>query len=187
MLFLHVIKIKNIKYKHSFITSVVKYVFVLLITICVSSFNKTKHPFYLGLTEINFKESGDLQVSIRLFSNDLENALEKNYGYKIDLLNPKNKHQTDSLLNFYISKKFAVNYNQKNIILNYLGYEKEDESIWVYYELLKVKKPKSIVVSNTLLYELFPSQSHIIRVKQTSFTDSKKITNPTHKAEFIFN
>lgn len=181
------LKLKNIKHKHSYITPVVKYLFVLLITICVSSFNKTKHPFYLGLTEINYKESGDLQVSIRLFSNDLENALEQNYGNKVDLLNPKNKQQTDSLLNLYIIKKFTVNYNQKNILLNYLGYEKEEESIWIYYELLKVKKPKSMVVSNTLLYELFPSQSHIIRVKQTSFTESKKITNPTHKAEFIFN
>jgi hypothetical protein len=182
-----VLKIKNIKYKYSFITPVVKYVFVLLITICVSSFNKTKHPFYLGLTEINVKESGDLQVSIRLFSNDLENALERNYGNKIDLLNPKNKHQTDSLLNHYITKKFTINYNQKNIILNYLGYEKEEESIWIYYELIKIKKPKSIVVSNTLLYELFPSQSHIVRLKQASFSESKKITNPIHKAEFIFN
>ncbi len=165
----------------------IKYSFYGLVLILCLSFSTVKHPYYIGLTELNYKTvNKELQISVRLFSHDLEEAMGKYTQQKIDLLNPKDKAKADSLLLHYINENLGIIYNQKKIHATYLGYEKEEESIWAYFELKNLSAPKQVRVTNTLLYNAFPNQTHIIRVKRDEDSESKKITNPEKIAEFIF-
>lgn len=183
-----VLKLKNIAAIRPNITPAAKYLLIGFAVILASSFHSRKHPYYIGLTEISDKGKAEIQVSVRLFTNDLEEALRKSSGKSIDMINPKNKAEADSMLFRYISKHLSVTINAKLQALHYVGYEQEEESIWTY---LEIKKPKPLViktmkVGNTILYDYFPAQTHIIRVNRLEDGESKKITNPENKAEFRF-
>lgn len=183
-----VLKIRNIATKRTNITPAAKYLLIGLAVFLASSFHSGKHPYYISLTEISTKGKAEIQVSVRIFTNDLEDALRKSSGKAIDIINPKNKAETDSILFHYISRHLSVTLNAKLQMLHYIGYEKEEESIWTYLEIQHAKPVafKTLRVDNTILYDYFPAQTHIIRVNRFETTDSKKITNPESKAEFSF-
>jgi hypothetical protein len=185
---LRVLKIRNIASIRLNITPAAKYLLIGFALVLASSFHSGKHPYYIGLTEISTKGKPEIQVSVRIFTNDLEDALRKSSGKAIDIINPKNKAETDSILFHYISKHLSVTLNAKLQALHYVGYEKEEESIWTYLEIRNVKPVviKTMKIENTILYDYFPAQTHIIRVNRFDNTESKKITNPESKAEFSF-
>lgn len=183
-----VLNLKNIASFRTIITPAVKYMLMGLVLVLTASFHPAKHPFYMGLTEISFNEKPEIQVSVRLFTNDLEDALRKSSGKSIDILNPKDKAEADSILFHYLNKRLTISINAKPMKLSFIGYEKEEESIWTYMEIKSAKPliPKMLKIHNNILYDYFPGQTHIIRVNRNGIGSSKKINNPESQAEFIF-
>lgn len=127
-----------------------------------------------------------MQISARLFTNDLEDALRKTNSKTIDLLNPKFKSEVDSALYKYIKERFHISLDSKAQTLNYIGYEKEEESIWVYLEIKKASLPKKITINTKLLYDYLPQQINIIHTEVNGIKKSSKVTNPESKVEFSF-
>lgn len=187
MLFLCVLNLKFFGHKIAKNTQVVKYVLFAIVLILTSSFHKPKHPFYVSVVDLNYKQKErNLQVSVKLFSNDLEDALQRTSKKNIDLLNPKNQTETDSVLLNYISKRLAILVNSKKQLLNYIGYEKEEEAIWTYFEIKNCILPKNITIDTKLLYDYLPQQINIVHVNVNGHKKSSKVTNPEHHIEFIF-
>ena len=151
------------------------------------SFN-LKHPYYLGVSELKYIDKQQtINVSIRLFTNDLEVALKKTTAQKIDLINPTDKAQIDSLLFNYIKKRFNVIVNTSPSKLRYVGYEKEEESIWTYLEIAQATEPKKITVENALLFDFLPQQINIVHVDVNTVKKSTKLINPNKIAYFNLN
>src|SRR5439155_6176302 len=77
--------------------------FVLLFTL--SSF----HPYYVSVTEIKYKEEEKtLEVSCRMFTDNLENTLRKLHKKQIDILHPKDKKEVGKLLSEYVTKHLQI-------------------------------------------------------------------------------
>ncbi len=127
-----------------------------------------------------------LGVSVKLFVNDLEDALKKTSTRNIDLLNPKNKQEMETELFAYIKKRLSIAVNNKAVALDFIGYEKEEESIWTYIEIKKVNQPKTIMVDTKLLYDFLPQQSNIVHAEINGVKKSSKVTNPDSKVELSF-
>ncbi len=141
----------------------------------------------MGVTELKYNASAKaLNVSLKLFTNDLETTLKKNTGHSVDLLNPINLTATDSLLTQYITPRLKIITDNKIRSLNYIGYEKEEGLVWVYFEVKKIAAPKTITVSTKLLYEYFPHQFHVIHVDINGKKKSAKVSNPEEKLMFDF-
>jgi hypothetical protein len=182
-----VLKIKNIATYPKIITPAVKGLFLCVIIIAFSSFNVLKHPFYICVTDIKHDaKQHSLNISIKLFTNDIENALKKTTAKHIDLLNPKNKPEMEVELFNYIKKRFTLNSNQKPITLNFIGYEKEDDVIWVYLEVKKIHQPKTLKINTTLLYDYLPQQTNIVHAEINGIKKSSKVTNPDSIIDFNF-
>lgn len=187
MLFLCVLNLKFFGHKITKNTQVVKSVLFAIVLTLTSSFHKPKHPFYVSVVDLNYKQKErNLQVSVKLFSNDLEDALQRTSKKNIDLLNPKNQAETDSVLLNYISKRLAIQVNSKKQLLNYIGYEKEEEAIWTYFEIKNCILPKNIRIDTKLLYDYLPQQINIVHFNVNGHKKSSKVTNPEHHIEFIF-
>ena len=77
-----------------------------------------------------------LNISIKLFINDIEEALKKTSTKSIDLLNPKNKLDMELELTNYIKQRFSIDVNLKPTKLNFIGYEREEDAIWIYFEVM---------------------------------------------------
>lgn len=182
-----VLNLKNIGSYFSKNTSAVKWLCGVGLIILSGSFNTLKHPFYMGVTDLKYDAaSKNMNVSVKLFTNDLEEALRKNSKKDIDILHPKNKAEVDSILFTYIKKRLSITLNFKPQALHYIGYEREDESVWTYLELKKVPIPKTLDIDTKLLYDDFPQQINIVHAEVNGIKKSSKVTNPDSKVEFSF-
>ena len=143
------------------------------------------HSFYVSISEINYNEkTHKLEISTKLFADDLEKALSQNYNQKTDLFNELTK--ASPWIAQYLKENFSIRVNNKNVELNFVGADKEDDAIWIYLESEKLRKLKALEVTNTNLQELYPSQKNLIKITVKGETESLKLTNekPKGKVEF---
>lgn len=145
------------------------------------------HPIFVSVTEIehNAKESR-LEISCRIFSNDIEAALRSQTKLKLDVLHPSDKHQMDQLLSGYIAAHLKLWVNDKPLSIQYLGYEKDEEAIRVYLMVENVKNVKTLKVDDTILYEYQSEQISLIHVTVEGERKSTKLNNPESRAEFNY-
>jgi hypothetical protein len=124
---------------------------------------KAFHAFHTSLTEIQYNgKDKSLEITIRLFTDDLENALTKlNNGQKI-MVGGKNDN-SDALLNKYIQQHFAIITPQKQKkTINYLGKELEGDATWVYVEIPETQIVKDHILYNDLMQEMFDDQTNLV-------------------------
>ena len=86
----------------------------------------------------------------------------------------------------YIKKRLSLTVNAKAVNLNFIGYEKEEDAIWTYFEVKKVIQPKIIKVDTKLLFDFLPQQTNIVHAEINGVKKSSKVNNPDSKVEFNF-
>lgn len=145
------------------------------------------HPFYVSVTEINHN-AGDktLEIASKIFTEDLEVAINKNYKTKIDLYTEKGKPQADKLIADYLSKNLVVILDGKPVHLEMLGFEREGEATWSYLEVKNVSLPKKIEIRNAILYDHFQDQINLVHVTVKGNRRSGKVVYPEMVMSFIF-
>jgi hypothetical protein len=123
------------------------------------------HPFFITLTEVRFNPSSKkMEVAQKIFWDDLEVALAKEYGVSVDFLNPKNKAVLEGQVKGYLLKHTQIWVNGKLVPLNYLGYEVEEDAAWFYLESTATAVPITVEVQSTLLLRDFDGQQNIVHV-----------------------
>lgn len=135
------------------------------------------HPIHITVTDINFdRERGALEIITKVFLDDLEKEIRsiKKEDY-LDITKPGKARTTDDLLKPYIKERFKVMVNGKEVECNYLGHEIETEAVYLYLEVEKVKKLKSLSVENTVLLNFFDDQVNMVHVKVDGKLRSMKI------------
>lgn len=121
------------------------------------------HPFYISLTEIKYNaEEAGLEISQKVFWDDLEVELAEYSGGKINFLKPQDKGNLDKILQQYFIQKNEISVNGKKIKLEYLGYEIEEDAAWVYMEARQIPRPQKVEIRNSILHKHFESQQNII-------------------------
>ncbi len=145
------------------------------------------HPYYVSVTDIKYKTANkSLQISCKLFTDNIESTLKKVYKKPVDLLHPKDKAVAEKTLAHYIINHLKITVNAKLQTLNFIGYEKEEDAVWVYFEVKDIALPKTIALENTLLYEYLPAQINMVHTEVNGNKQSSKVTNPEKKLEFSF-
>ena len=135
------------------------------------------HDIHISICELEIdSESKALEISQRIFLDDLERALILSTGQNdLNILDPKNPKELDSLIGQYLATNFSIVVNDKNQILNYLGSQTKGDVMVVYIEVEKVKKVNSIEIKNTVLMELYPDQITLVHVKKDGKNKSLKL------------
>ncbi|MFY0253899.1 DUF6702 family protein [Chitinophaga sp. 30R24] len=145
------------------------------------------HPFYVSVTEISHNATQkELQVSCRIFTDDLESTLKTAYKTNIDLTHPANRRQVEDFLADYLSKHLTITLDGKNTPLHFIGYKIEEDAVWSFLEAEKVAAPRKVQVKNDLLYERHPTQTNMIHVMVNGVRKSTKLDNPETTALIVF-
>lgn len=134
---------------------------VLLLVLFATLTSAACHKFYVSVNQIDFvAKKKALEITSRLFIDDLDLALEKKYGEKLYLGTPKETSEAIDFLKKYFREKFTIKVNgqQKEII--FLGKEMEDNVFVCYLTIKNVDKVTSLEIKDTVLMELF-EQQHI--------------------------
>lgn len=123
----------------------------------------TMHKFYVSIYQINYApEKKMLQITSRIFIDDINDALEHKYGKKT-ALGDKNETAADvTLMQQYLTENFLIKVNGQAKPIHLLSHEFENNVIICYLTVQDVAKVKLIEIKNTALFELFPDQQHII-------------------------
>lgn len=146
------------------------------------------HPFYLGVLDLKYDQnSGHFQGSVKVFTNDLEDALRKLGHENADLIHPKDREECLGWLKAYILKRLQIRADEKNLRYQLLGFEQEEESTWIYIESQSCPRPKQIEVNNSILYDFLPGQINIINLEHKGKILSHKLSQPESLAHFILN
>lgn len=145
------------------------------------------HPFYVSVTEIEQNpETMVLQVSSRIFFDDLERALNRAYKIKTNILKPTDRKQTDAMIAAYVVTHLKIKVNGEPVVLKYLGYEIEEEAAWCYFETVKTAPVKKLEIRNDILFEQHESQINMMHVTIGGKRKSTKLDNPAATASFSF-
>src|SRR4051812_28665036 len=68
-----------------------------------------RHPFYISVTEINHNAKDKvLEISCKMFADDFEQILEKDYKTQLDISSDKDKANFNRLTPDYINKHFSL-------------------------------------------------------------------------------
>ncbi|SFU10452.1 hypothetical protein SAMN04489724_4005 [Algoriphagus locisalis] len=123
------------------------------------------HPFHLSLTEIKWNEETEhLEISQKIFWDDLEIALSAYHDESIDFLNPAIKEKLNKQIETYLADQTTIWIEDKAVKLKFLGYEVEDDAAWFYFESELVKEPSLVKVKNSVLINDFPDQKNVVQV-----------------------
>jgi hypothetical protein len=146
-----------------------------------------RHPLYVSVTEINHNAADkNLEISCKIFTDDFEKTLTNIYHTKVDLTAPANKSEADKLVMEYIKSHLLLKLDNKAVTLSFVGFEKENDAVWSYFEVQNTLAPKKIDVVNTILYETYEKQMNLMHVTVGGNRKSYRLNNPDKQASFQF-
>lgn len=145
------------------------------------------HPFFVSVVDIqhNNKDAA-LEISVRVFSDDLEKTLQNFSKSKIDILKPANKAFVDKQLQAYVAGRLKITVDGKPVQFTLLGFEQQMESTWCYFEVTGVPAANKVDVDCSLLYDYEKNQVNIVHVKSKGLQKTYKLDYPQQRASFSF-
>ena len=128
-----------------------------------------------------------IEVQKKIFFDDFEIALKKKNNLdKFDILNSKTE-LVDNYIEAYLKENVSFEVNDKVYDINYLGHEYINGTINCYYEVLKIKKIKNIIITDRSLFTSFDEQENLIYFEMMDKLSTIRLKNPNQKDEIIFN
>lgn len=172
----------------------------MLLTLCLgSSVCAGAHPFHVSDAEVEYDPPTDrVQVSLKLQALDLERALTKSVGAKVNIERVEaEKHIAD-----YLSKRFYITNaptepaerpergngteqaNERRSKLHLVGQELKGAWLWLYFELELPQPRTELRLVNTILFDENDRQINSIFVRFKSERASLKTTVEQPTAKF---
>lgn len=145
------------------------------------------HPFYVSVTEVTQNSTAQsLEVSCKFFADDFEETLQNAYKTQLDITAEKERPIFDKLIPDYVGRRLLLAADGKPVKLSYVGYERDKESVYCYFEVLNLPSVKNLDVMNTLLHDFKPEQINIMHITIGGKRQSTKLDYPASKAGFKF-
>ena len=145
------------------------------------------HPFHVSVVEINHNATDKtLEISCKIFTDDFEKVLAKNYNTRVDLINPADRKAMDSIVKKYVFSHLSVSVDGKPANLTYVGFERDAEAVFSYVQVENVPSVKKIDITNKLMHDMFDDQINIMHVTVNGNRKSTKLDYPSTAASISF-
>jgi hypothetical protein len=158
-----------------------------MISFLLSSFFALIHPFFVSVIDMkhNIKDK-TIEISTKVFVDDLEAILKKNNNKTFDLSNTTLKSETNAFVAKYLQSKLQLTINGKPQTIKYIGYEIQKESVWIYAEVEDVTTLKKLSINCSLLYDYQEKQMNIFNIKANGGEKNYKLDFPKSTVEFAW-
>ncbi|OCB68522.1 hypothetical protein B0A79_05930 [Flavobacterium piscis] len=158
----------------------VTYFFIVILFLSLTAFSF--HKFYMGVFQVNYAaEKKMIQITSRIFIDDLNNGMEKKYHQKTFVGTDKETQADIDLLKKYLSENFAIKINGQSKPITFLSKEVESNDVLVCYSRIKdINTFKTIEILNTILLDWNAEQQNITHIsafgtkKSVLFTESSR-------------
>ena len=122
------------------------------------------HAFHTSITRMDYNaKEKSFELSIRVFTDDLEKALSaENGGKKISVVN---NDKNDGIVESYIRKCFSIlNPQKQKRAFSYIGKEQEADATWIYIEFPCKDGVGGLSIQNTILHDFFNDQINLVNI-----------------------
>tara|TARA_B100000780_G_scaffold67166_1_gene44368 strand:+ start:688 stop:1206 length:519 start_codon:yes stop_codon:yes gene_type:complete len=160
--------------------------FIIFLTILIQEENiKIEfHDYFVSTSDVEYiSEKNIIQITIRMFTDDIEDVIAKNNNFKLDP--DSDPIEINKKLNQYIIEKFKVIVNKDLMIIDFIGKEYKTDVLQMYYEIKLAEKIKSISFENYFLIDDFINQQNIIHFKKDKFRKSFLLNANNPKGDII--
>ena len=153
-----------------------KQLLLLFAVLFLSSFSA--HKFYVSVTQIDYVSNKKrIEITHRIFIDDLEKALLKKYNKKVNLTSTKELPEAEELIKSYLKEKIKVSINKKPQNIEFLARELEGDVLILYTKIAISKKINTFEIYNSLLTEVYADQQNIVHTNINSNKKSILLTN----------
>lgn len=160
----------------------------LILVIFMSAVAFSAHPYYISMTEFVYNEkSRELEVSVRIFADDLEKGISQQCGCKIDFAQRRDSIRNHQLLTKYLNFVLQVQVNSKPKLLAVLGFEKEEESIWTYIVTPQSESIRTLDLRNAILFHIQQKQTNLVRLKTGKYDQTRQLNYPNERVLFTID
>lgn len=144
-----------------------------LILILASLLSGALHDFHVSITQGEYNsKTGTLQVYMKIFTDDLENAIEDITPQRLQLGSADEYVKTDSLIENYVLRHFWMKNDGEKLDFQFIGKETEQDIVFVYLEVPLRSGVKQLTVSNTLFFDRFDDQANIVNIELNGHLES---------------
>ena len=145
------------------------------------------HPFHVSLSDVEYDENQkSLQISCRIFQDDLELALNKIHNVD-NYFDERSNELINSDLEDFLSENFVFKVNGTARPFDFLGYEFEEGVVWCYMEIGKVRNLKKLDVRYTVLFDTFDDQFNLLNLKRAGKIHSLRFSNSNPEGTLEFD
>ena len=159
----------------------------IIILILLIDFGVFSHPFHATITSFDCKEDNkNIQVTIKIFTNDLEFALRQESKDDLIIDSENNLHIIDSLIFMYIKQNLVVNIDGNRKQFSWVGKEIENDITWCYLEIINVDDLSKVSIENKLFFASFDDQLNICHFYCSNKTETLMLHKETPYGEIMY-
>ena len=127
-----------------------------------SFFHSQLHDIHVCTTEMEWNEKG-VEISVRIFSDDLLNALVKRFGLKEI---PETQEKTHALIEAYITEEMIISQKNQQVALHLVDVESWQDAFLCVFNIAPADIDPLLIfkVQNEILFELFDDQTNIMQI-----------------------
>lgn len=137
--------------------------FILIFYCAFTADGVAAHKFHASFATLNYNEqTKSVEVTMRIFPDDLEAALSKQLGRSVKL--DKSRESSQMIMN-YLRKTFELKKGGRLQAFRWIGMELGVDSAWLYFES---KMPLGVVgaqIRSQFLCELYDDQTNVVSIK----------------------
>lgn len=137
---------------------------VLIFSVFHFPFSVLPHRFHTSLTRIDYNaEDKNIEITIQLFTHDLEKVLERFSKKRIDF---EKSAEIDPIIEKYLSENFVLqNRKGEKLKLKWVGKELNVDAAMIYLEISSDENPAGFSLQNTIFFESFAEQTNLVIIK----------------------
>ncbi len=132
------------------------------------------HEFHLSKSTINYNtKEQSLQITLNMFIDDLESALDDKSGTPLYICTKKELDSTEDIIYQYISTHLKIQIDGNKSELLFIGKEQSEDliGVWCYLEIPDVVNLDKLVIDNTIMIEIYNDQKNMTTIQK----DKKRI------------
>ncbi|TWI02202.1 hypothetical protein IQ05_00437 [Flavobacterium tiangeerense] len=155
---------------------------VLFVVLILSMSSFAAHKFYVALFQVNYvSEKKMIQITARIFVDDLNNALEKKHNRKVNIGSEMETADDVLLLKKYLNEKFIVKVDGQTKVINFVSKEMEGDVLICYLSIKEIKKMKALDIYNAVLTQNNAEQQNIMHFNVLGVKNTLLFTTSTSK------
>ncbi|UTW57053.1 hypothetical protein KFE96_09250 [Kordiimonas sp. SCSIO 12603] len=148
----------------------------------------TPHNVYTSFTRIDWNaRDNSIEVVFEIFSHELEAKLSVMADRRMTFLDDNDYEALSAAIPSYIEENLLILGDGKVVPLSYLGFEMQDQMIYMYLEADLPEAPKKISVMNAVLLDDLPGQTNTVMAVVNGDKQTDDIREGTGPVTFEFN